>query len=131
MNSEMIREGVTSAVMDALQLMQFLHPYIFVKSEPATLRDRFAMAAPNEIPDWFPCAEYKPPHPTGRPTCWPKHGKFPEGCEACNAFAEKMYDWKIDCDRAKDQRDIKRFFAWRFYYADRMLAAREAKEPTV
>lgn len=63
----------------------------------ATLRDQFAMAAP-PVPDWF---------------------KFDTGTNKphWDATKEDVEAWRNACREQK-------FFAWRWYYADAMLAAR-------
>lgn len=98
--------------------------------EAPTLRDQFAMAAPAKIPDWFkgPDAVYEPYAGIGS-ECWNKHtddeGILMVDCPACKE-AEKKENERNKRNRLASLRASEvRFFAWRYYYADQMLAARQ------
>ncbi|WP_157264403.1 hypothetical protein [Azohydromonas aeria] len=77
------------------------------------LRARFAAQAPADIPSWFQPALVEPLLPS-----------LPErGPEVDHNAAVKT--WSDQRSQAHARREQYRYFAWRWYYADQMLAHSE------
>lgn len=73
--------------------------------EPTTLRQRYAGTAPS-VPDWFLCDDPSDPAPEVDPDT--------EGWK-------KLREWEM-------RHEERRFFAWRWAYADAMLAHERAEK---
>lgn len=105
-------------------------PGFIFASEGMTLRDYFAARAPMPIPDWFKHSPNRmmPTKPdilrltTAQRAEYSNSEEFqsPEVIEYSALFNE--YQIEMDCWR--DEQRERKFFSWRFYFADMMLAER-------
>lgn len=91
------------------------------RSERTDLRAMLACWAPQEIPVWFKCEKPERPRDvwmgseSGKVYQSPFDAEREEGFDHYyNANSEAIMQWELDCLRT-------RYFAWRVYYADRML----------
>ena len=104
-----------------------------------TKREAFAMAAPNEIPDWFKVEELptiKPPKHFSEYKDSPFYNELKSWHnESCFdlpeevSFYQKEWEeyYKDRNDRDKKQIEL-RYFKWRVYYADALLSELEKTE---
>lgn len=109
-----------------------------VQTIGATLRDYFAAHAPSEIPSWFD--EYKEIKAPSKPTP-PPHATPEQRRTAAFWIGDPCYDLEGDPILEQFQRDYAawvkkvhevsrlnksaRYIAWRWYFADQMLSARQ------
>lgn len=106
-----------------------------------TMRDYFAARAPLEIPAWFQGPESRVlirPLPGDRIVPWVENW-LRDPCydladvveddarDEAIAFEALMREFWAAQTRVKQEREIARYFAWRWHYADQMLAAGAAE----
>lgn len=80
---------------------------------PDDLRARFAAQAPTDIPSWFQPALVEPVLPA-----------LPERGPDVKDHNAAVKAWSDQRNQALARREQYRYFAWRWYYADQMLAHR-------
>lgn len=81
---------------------------------PEDLRAHFAAQAPTDIPSWFQPAGIEPSLPS-----------LPQrGSDAMDDNAA-VKAWSDQRSQAHTRREQYRYFAWRWYYADQMLAHKD------
>lgn len=81
---------------------------------PDDLRAHFAAQAPTEIPSWFHPAMDEPALPS-----LPERGADVKDDNAA------VKAWSDQRSQAQVRREQYRYFAWRWYYADQMLAHKD------
>jgi hypothetical protein len=118
--------------------------------EPLTLRDYFAAQAPDDIPDWFVIDADEPLLPMVLSTSAALNMQ-PGYADLSETLKKELREWMNDCsweldepnqstigraalraikesadarDSERRARKERRYFAWRWYYADAMLALR-------
>jgi hypothetical protein len=109
--------------------------------EGMTLREYFAVRAPQEIPDWFKgpaLRAIKLPVPDAaiadeaaewnRDPCYDLDGVFDDGerQRLAREYSDAMNNYGSEIVAAQAEMEVARYFAWRWHYADMMLAARGA-----
>ncbi|MDZ5456826.1 hypothetical protein [Azohydromonas lata] len=81
---------------------------------PDDLRAHFAAHAPDDIPSWFQPAVVEPSLPS-----------LPERGSDDTADNAAVKAWSDQRSQAHLRREQYRYFAWRWYYADQMVALKD------
>lgn len=114
--------------------------------EGMDLLDYFAARAPVEIPDWFEGPKVPDPVQPSIPReiddpnteswlrglafdLWGAYQQEDPRRQIAIAFERDVYRWRRQKEATRKLRAGKRFFAWRYAYAEGMLAARYETDP--
>lgn len=113
-------------------------------TEPTSRRDYFAANAPADPPEWFQPVIDEPPLPE-MPPLPPAlgnadhaqkvaaHGFFArqyagsQSYELAKEYEQAFNAWKEQCNQVQFARDERRYFAWRWYYAEKVIEANPKK----